>query len=112
MPASTVESAFVLIDKATGTAKKIQRSLRDVQTAAEGAGEALDRVSGPKEVKELQALADATKGVAGGMRDLSRDERLAATGMDVFNRRVITGAREVDKMRMSVDRLVGSLREL
>jgi hypothetical protein len=63
VPAATVDSAFVLLDRASGPIRKIRRELRGMQRDAEGAAAAMDQVSGPRSARKLETLAGETRQV-------------------------------------------------
>jgi hypothetical protein len=55
--AATVESAFVLIDRASGPIRQIRRELRELEHDARSAGRAMDDLSGPRVAKQMEAQA-------------------------------------------------------
>lgn len=115
MPANTVESAFVIIDRATGTVRSIKREVKDLRQEAEKAGVALDHLGAPREVAELRALAEQTQSLAHGIGDVR--EALggpsgATAQLTRFGERVRAAGRDVDQFTIKVDRLGGSLERL
>lgn len=72
---ATVESAFVLIDRASGPAKGIRRELRGVRRDAEQAGRAIDDMAGPKAAKRLEQTAK-------GFRRIRSEAHGAERGID------------------------------
>ncbi|WCB95502.1 hypothetical protein DSM104299_04250 [Baekduia alba] len=111
MPA-TIESSFVLLDRASGPIKRIRRELVGMERDARNAGTAMDNIAGPKAARDLEALARETRGVDGAIKDLRRDLGVAGKTLSVYEGRVSGARRETDRMRASTDRLVKSMRTL
>lgn len=59
--AATVESALVLIDRASGPIRGIRRELRELQADAERTGKSLDALSGPRQARQMDQLARETR---------------------------------------------------
>lgn len=85
MPVSTIESAFVLVDRASGPIRGIRRELRGMQRDAEAAGLAVDHIGNPKSVRDLDRLASETRSVRSEVRGLSGDVRPADRTMSDFD---------------------------
>lgn len=54
---TTVESAFVLIDRASPTIRAIRLELRELEADAKSAGRSLDDLSGPRTAKQMEGTA-------------------------------------------------------
>jgi hypothetical protein len=114
-PASTIESAFVILDRASPAIRGIKREVKDLRQEAEKAGVALDHIAEPREITELRALAEQTQSLAHGVRDV-KDTLGGPSGANAaltrFGERVRTVGRDVDQLRVKVDRLTGSMDRL
>lgn len=111
-PASTVESAFVLLDRASGPARGIKREFKGLREEAERAGDAIDRIGGVDEVRRLEALSRETRGLAGAVRSVKDEARGANPTLLAYTNRLRTADRETNKLVASTDRLAVSLRTL
>lgn len=112
MPASTVESEFVILDKASRPIQGIRRELGKLEADAVAAGEALDDISGPKEVEELEAFAKATSNLGDQIKGVRQQATGATRDLVPYGARLRSLDRDTGKLAASTERLVGALREL
>lgn len=107
---STIESALVIIDRASAPVRGIRREVRGLQGDAEKAGRALDAMAGPKAATEMQAVSDRTRTLKGDLRGLRDELPLLNRQVDMYSRRLSSATRETDRLVTSTDRLAVSLR--
>lgn len=108
----SVESTFLLIDRASGPIRSIRRELRGLQRDAVTAGRALDGVGGPKAARDLEELAGRTRTVRGDMQDLSRDVRPAERALADLDRTVVRSTGNVRRAGREVELLRGRTKAL
>lgn len=107
MPAATVESAFVLVDRASGPIRRIRRELRGMERDARRAGDALDGVGGPRAARELELTARATRVARGELFDIEIAARRAGDGLDELGVSARRLTRESRLTRLELARLGG-----
>lgn len=108
--AATLESALVILDRASEPVRGIRREVRGLQGDAEKAGKALDDMAGPKAAADLQKVAEDTKILRGALRGVRDELPLLSRQMDVYDRRLVAAGRDTDRLVASTDRLAASLR--
>jgi hypothetical protein len=110
--AATIESAFVLVDRASGPIRKIRRELRGMERDAQAAGTAMDGLAGPKAARELEALARDTRGVGRAVKDVRTDTSIATKALGAYETRMRGARRETERMDAATNRLANRLRML
>jgi hypothetical protein len=101
----SIESAFVLINRASGPIRDIRRDLGDLQRDAEKAGGALDRIGGPDQraridtyERKLRGLAATSDTTAGSVKaSWDAQERSISDKATVIERRVGSLQDKVDR---------------
>lgn len=108
--AATIEGAFVLIDKATDTMKKMERQAVKTMAAIEGVGAAQD-----VQTKRGQTASRALGQQSAGMKTFEQDLRSSRKGMDDFGKsteqqtkRLSTLERAIKSLRGEFEKLRGS----
>ena len=103
--AATVRAAYVLEDRASGTARKIKHELSEVEKQALAAGVALDAVSDPKRTRQLNEQATAI----GRVDQQTRKARTSTGQWHTTQKRTVQSSaeltREVDLQRRAVGEL-------
>lgn len=90
---ATVESAFVLIDRASGPTRKIRREVRGLHDDARKAGRALDDMAGPRAARDLDRLAGDVGGVRRELGAVPTPARRAERALGDLDRTVVRSGR-------------------
>jgi hypothetical protein len=109
---ATVESAFVVLDRASGPIRGIRRELRGMQRDAEAAGVALDGVSDPKRAAQLEDLAKSTRHVSTEDDRLRESSRGLEHDLRALEQQETRNTRQSREHRLELGRLGEVLRML
>ena len=93
MAAATIESVFVLVDRASGPVGRIRRELRGLERDATSAGRALDTVGGPRAARQLDDLAAQTRAVRDEVRGLPGPVQASGRALGALDRQMLTTSR-------------------
>ena len=85
--ASTLESAFVLIDRASPAIRSIRLELRELQADAQKAGRDLDNLSGPKVAKQMEKQAQEMRSARDETQALGQEADKSSQGMSRMEQR-------------------------
>jgi hypothetical protein len=103
--AASVESSFILIDRASGPIRSIRRELHELEADAKRAGRQMDELSGPRMARQLETTAREQRALGQETQGMGREVDQAEMKMRRLEGRTTSLRGETKKARLELGAL-------